>query len=47
MVFELGLPVPEFSTGSQNFMPPTNSEYKFHKLGIENWLLIRFNPGKC
>ena len=45
MVIELGLPVSEPSTGSQNFPPPTDSEHKFHKMGIKNWLLIGFNLG--
>ena len=42
MVIELGLPVLESSTGPQNFMPP-DSEPKFHKMGIENWLPMGFN----
>ena len=42
MVIELGLPVSEFSTGS-TFYAPTDSEHKFHKAGIENWLLIGFS----
>ena len=33
MVIELGPPVSEPSTGSQNFMPSTDSGHKFHK----NW----------
>ena len=42
-VIKLRLPVSESSTGSQNFMPSTNSEHKFHKTGIKNWLCIGFN----
>ena len=45
MVIELGLPVPESSTWLQSFMPPTDSEHKFHKTGIKSWLPIRFNLG--
>ena len=45
MVTELGLPVSESSTWPQNFMPPTDSEHKFHKTGIKNWLSIRFSLG--
>ena len=43
MEIELGTPMSEPSTGSQNFMPTTDSENKFHKTGIENWLSIGFN----
>ena len=42
-VIELGPPVSESSTGSQNYMPSTYPEHKFHKTGIENWLPIGFN----
>ena len=35
-VIELGLPVSESPTSSQNFMSPSDSEHKFHKTGIEN-----------
>ena len=45
MVIEMEPPVSESSTGSQIFMPPTDSEHKFHKTGIENWLHIGFNTG--
>ena len=46
MVIEFGSP--ESSNGSQNFIPnspppPIDSEHKFHKTGIENWLPIGFN----
>ena len=27
------------------FYSPTDSEHKFYKMWIENWLLIGFNPG--
>ena len=40
-LIELGPPVLESSTGSQNFMPSTDSEPKFYKTRIENWLPIR------
>ena len=40
---EIGPPVSESSTGSQNFIPSTDSEHKFHKMEIENWLRIGFN----
>ena len=45
MVIEMGPPLSECSTGSQIFMPPTDFKRKFHKTGIENWLLIGFNTG--
>ena len=35
-VIELGPPVSKSSIGSQNFMPPPDSEHKFHKAAIEN-----------
>ena len=40
---KLGPPVSESSIGSQKFMPPYDSERKFHKTGIKNWLLIELN----
>ena len=43
---ELGPPVSESSTKSQNFMPPTDFELKFYKTRIENWLPIGFNLGE-
>ena len=44
MAIELEPPVSKSSTGSRNFyLPPTDSEHKFHKTGIENWLPIGFN----
>ena len=36
MIIELGLPVLESST---------DSEHKFHKTGIKNWLPIGYNLG--
>ena len=45
MVIVLGPPVSEFSTGSQIFMPPADSEQKFWKMEIENWLPIGFDLG--
>ena len=45
MITELGPSVSKSSTGSQNFYAPTDSEHKFNKTEIENWLPIRFNPG--
>ena len=42
-VVELRPSVSESSTGSQTFYTPTDSEHKFHKTGIENWLPIGFN----
>ena len=42
-VIKLRPPVPESSTGSQNFLLPTDSEQKFPKTGIENWLPIGFS----
>ena len=51
MVTELGLPVLESSTSFQNFLPhpspltPADSEHKFHKTGIKNWLPIGLNMG--
>ena len=44
-VTELGLPVSDSSTRSQNFMPSTISERKLHKTGIDNWPPIGFNLG--
>ena len=44
-VIELGLPVSESSTRIPNLYTPTDSEYKFHNTGIENWLHIGLNLG--
>ena len=41
-VIELRLPVSEPSTEFQNFMAPTDSEHKFHKMGITRLLKIQF-----
>ena len=38
MVTELGLPVTEFSTRISKFYIPTDSENKFNKMEIDNWL---------
>ena len=42
---ELGPPASESSTKISKFHAPTNSEHKFHKARIENWLPIEFKPG--
>ena len=42
-IIELGPPMLQSSTGSQNFMYPIDSEHKLRKMGIENWL--GFNLG--
>ena len=42
-VIELGVLVSASSTGSQNFLPPTDSEHEIHKTGIKNWLTIGLN----
>ena len=41
-VIELGPPVSKSSTRISKFYAPTDSEQKFHKTGIENWLPIGF-----
>ena len=43
IAIKLGPPVWESSTRSQNFMVLTDSEHKFHKMVVENWLPIGFN----
>ena len=43
MITEVRLQVSESSTGSQYYMSFTDSEHKFHKIGIKNWLPIGFN----
>ena len=45
-VIELGPPVPESSTGISKFHDPTDSEHKFYKTRIGNWLSIVFELGK-
>ena len=40
-----GLPVSEFSTKISYFYAPTESEQKFHKTGVKNWLPIGFGLG--
>ena len=42
MVIELGS---EFLTRISKFYDPTESEHKFHKTRIENWLSIGFELG--
>ena len=37
-VIELGLPVSESSTRTSKLYALTDSERKFHKTGLENWL---------
>ena len=39
-VNELGLPVLESSTRTSKFYAPTDSEHKFNKIEMENWLPI-------
>ena len=39
-VIELGPPLSESSTSISKFHDPTNSERKFYKTRIENWLSI-------
>ena len=45
MVIELGPPVSESSTKISTFYSPTDSEHKFNKTEIENWLPVAFNLG--
>ena len=45
MVSELGPPISEFTTKIPKFYPPTDSEHKFNKTGIENCLPIGSNQG--
>ena len=42
MIFELGLPVLEFSTRISKFYDPFDSEHKLHKTRTENRLSIGF-----
>ena len=44
-VNELGLPVLEPSARISKFYAPTDSEHKFNKTEIENWLPIGYNLG--
>ena len=45
LLIDLELPVLEPSTRISYFYAPTDSEYKFHKTGIENCLPIGFGLG--
>ena len=38
-------PVPESSTRISKFYDPTDSEHKFHKTRVENWLSVGFELG--
>ena len=40
MAIELGLPVWKTSTRILKFYAPTDSEHKFNKTGIENWMAL-------
>ena len=42
---EIEPPVSEFLNRILKFYAPTDSEHKFHKTGIANWLPIGFNLG--
>ena len=44
-VIQLGPPVSESSTRISKFHDPTDSEHKFHRTRIENWLSIGFKLG--
>ena len=44
-VNELGLPILEPSARISKFYAPTDSEHKFNKTEIENWLPIGYNLG--
>ena len=44
-VIEVGPPVSETPTGISKFYAPADSELKFDKTEIENWLTIGFNLG--
>ena len=46
-VNELGPMVLEFSARISKFYVPTDSEHKFNKTEIENWLSIEYNLGWC
>ena len=45
ILIKLGPPVSEFSTKISYFYAPTDSEQKFHKTGVKNWLPIGFGLG--
>ena len=45
MVIELGLPMLESSTKIWKFHALTDSEHKFYKVRIKNWLPIEFELG--
>ena len=45
MVNELGPPVSELSTRISKFYALADSEHKFDKTEIKNWLTIGFNLG--
>ena len=40
MAIELGLPVWKASTRISKFYAHTDSEHKFNKTGIENWIAL-------
>ena len=42
-VIELGPPVSESTTRISKLYDPTDSEYKFHKTRIKNWVTIVLN----
>ena len=44
-LIKLGPSVSESSTNISYFYALTDSEHKFHKTGVENWLLIGFGLG--
>ena len=44
-VIELGSPVSESSNWISKFYDPTDSEHKFYKTRMENWLSIGFELG--
>ena len=45
ILIKLGPSVSESSTNISHFYALTDSEQKFHKAGVENWLLIGFGLG--
>ena len=45
ILIKLGPSVSEFSTNISYFYAPTDSEQKFHKTGVKNWLPIGFELG--
>ena len=44
-IAKFGPPVSDFSTRISKSYAPTDSEHKFHKTVIENWLSIKLNLG--